>query len=160
MQKGTFVDGTYIALQGSETLKPGDVVECRGALSGFMMQMFPLDWLESGVSTLYGLRHANMRVLAVELSANGQFRLQVTPTNVEQAGVGIGVAIAAAAAIGFLAGLQVEYMYLVIKKKVTGTDPFSGDGSSPLGSIVSLVSVVGVVVLGVWLWSTYKQAAA
>jgi|SRR6185295_7588974 len=159
MQRGTFRDGDYIALQGSETLERGAVYEATGNLSGFMMQLFPQSWLASGIEELYGLRHSDLTVLAVELNEDGSFRIQVTPNRVAMQGIGIAAAIVGAAALGFLAGLQVEYMYLVVKKTLTGSDPLSGEGSSPFQGIVSTIAFVGVAVLGVWIWMQYKQVS-
>ena len=153
MIQGTFIDGDRIAIQGQDPLERGGVYEATGSVSAFMMQVLPEDWISTGIRELYELKNSDVTVTAVELNADGSFRMQVTPNNIQMAGVGIAAAIAAGVAISILAGMKVEQVWQV----VTGT---GGGSSSPLSGSLSILTVVGVVVLGLYIWAQYKKAAA
>lgn len=154
MIQGTFIDGDRVAIQGQDPLQRGAIYEATGSVSAYMMQVLPEDWISRGIKELYELKNSDVTVTAVELNADGSFRMQVTPNNIQMAGVGIAAAIAAGVAISILAGMKVEQVWEV----VTGAG--GGGGGSPLSGSLSILTVVGVVVLGLYIWAEYKKVAA
>lgn len=153
-QRGTFVNGDLQPVQSQDALVRGATYEVTGSVSGFMMQVLPENWLALGLEQLYELKNSDVNVTAVELNADGSFRMQVTPNNYQMAGIGIAIAITAGVAITILAGMQVEQIFQV----VTGTGGAGGGG--PVAQAVSLITIGAVIALGLYVWSEYRKASS
>jgi len=125
----------------NDQITVGATYQVEGSLAQPLVWMFPESWLQSWISYVYGIRHPNFSVTAVQLDSDGHFKIQLVALSGSPLILIVG---ALAALLLIMAGMSIERIFEAVSIETPPTGPVAA--AKDIGFLLILGGLAAAVV--------------